>query len=113
MDRVVNRQMLKSIVTPGDLKQMLCGQQKLDFSQLREACRYGNGFTPTTKTIVWFWEIVLEEFDDDQRRRLLVFSTGTDRAPINGLRTLKFAIVKDNENEHGDQKMPTSHTCFN
>ena len=44
---------------------------------------------------------------------MLVFSTGTDRAPINGLRTMKFAIIKDNENEHGDRKMPTSHTCFN
>jgi len=44
---------------------------------------------------------------------LLQFSTGTDRAPINGLKTMKFAIVKDNENKEGDFKLPTSHTCFN
>ena len=44
---------------------MLCGQQKLDFTQLKEACRYGNGFTPTSNTVVWFWEVVLEEFDDE------------------------------------------------
>ncbi|CAK0858193.1 unnamed protein product, partial [Prorocentrum cordatum] len=30
----------------------------------------------------WFWEIVLDSFDeDDQRRELLTFVTGSDRAP--------------------------------
>lgn len=76
-------------------------------------CRYGNGFSPQHKLIVAFWEIVLEDWDDDKRRRLLTFATGTDRAPVNGLRSMKFSIVKDNENKEGDQKLPTSHTCFN
>ena len=62
--------------------------------------------------VLWFWEIVLEEWNDEQRRRLLVFATGTDKAPVNGLRSLKFYLVKDAENAD-DNKLPTSHTCFN
>lgn len=62
--------------------------------------------------IKWFWELVLGEWDDDKQRRLLLFATGTDRAPINGLKAMKFAIIRDNETQ-GDSKLPTSHTCFN
>lgn len=112
-DRVVDRRILMTVLSVEDLESMICGQRKLDFKDLQEVCRYGNGFTPQHKLIAWFWEIVLQEWDDDKRRRLLVFATGTDRAPVNGLRSMKFAILKDNENQQGDSKLPTSHTCFN
>lgn len=58
----------------------------------------------------WFWEILLDEWDDAQRRKLLAFSTGSDRAPVNGLKSLKFYIVMEGEE---DGRLPTSHTCFN
>ena len=58
----------------------------------------------------WFWDIVLNEWDDEKRRKLLTFSTGSDRAPVNGLKSLKVYILK----EEGDyKKLPSSHTCFN
>jgi hypothetical protein len=38
---------------------------------------------------------MLDEWDDQKRRKLLAFSTGSDRAPINGLKSMKFYIVKD------------------
>lgn len=43
----------------------------------------------------WFWEIVLEEYDDVKKKKLLEFSTGSDRAPVNGLKSMKFFIVMD------------------
>jgi hypothetical protein len=43
----------------------------------------------------------------------LTFSTGSDRAPVNGLRSMKFYIIKDTEKDVSDLKLPTSHTCFN
>ena len=58
----------------------------------------------------WFWEIVLEEWSEAERRKLLTFSTGSDRAPVNGLKSLKFYIIKDGED---DDRLPSSHTCFN
>lgn len=60
--------------------------------------------------MVWLWEIVLEEWDDDTQRKWLAFSTGSDRAPVNGLKSLKFFIIQDGED---DQRLPSSHTCFN
>jgi ubiquitin-protein ligase E3 A len=43
---------------------------------------------------------------------LLAFATGSDRAPVNGLKSMKFYIIKDLENS-SDKKLPTAHTCFN
>ena len=41
----------------------------------------------------WLWEIVLNDWEEDKRRKLLAFATGSDRAPVNGLKSLKFYIV--------------------
>ena len=58
--------------------------------------------------IKWLWEIVLEEWSDDKRRKLLTFSTGSDRAPVNGLKSLKFYIIKDGQD---DKRLPSSHNA--
>ena len=60
--------------------------------------------------MTWLWEIVLDEWSDEKRRKLLTFATGSDRAPVNGLKSLKFWIIKDKED---DSRLPSSHTCFN
>jgi len=60
--------------------------------------------------MTWFWEIVLVEWDDQKRRKLLAFATGSDRAPVNGLKSLKFYVIQEGED---DTRLPSSHTCFN
>jgi len=35
----------------------------------------------------------MDEWDEDKRRHFLNFSTGSNRAPVAGLRTLKFYII--------------------
>ena len=42
------------------------------------------------QTVKWLWEIV-NELDDEERRRFLKFFTGSDRAPIGGLGNLRSA----------------------
>lgn len=42
------------------------------------------GSTPTPQVVRWFWETV-HAMDDDGKRRLLFFVTGSDRVPIKGL----------------------------
>ena len=42
----------------------------------------------------------MDEWDDEKRRKLLTFSTGSDRAPVNGLKAMKFWIIKDDENSN-------------
>ena len=101
---------LKSLVDFDDLEQLICGQRELNFEELRDSAIYANGFTPNCPMMKWFWEIVLDEWDDEKRRKLLSFSTGSDRAPVNGLKSMKFYLVMEGED---DSRLPTSHTCFN
>ena len=42
------------------------------------------------QAVKWLWEIV-NELDDEERRRFLKFFTGSDRAPIGGLGNLRSA----------------------
>jgi len=46
----------------------------------------------------------------NKKKKLLFFTTGSDRAPIGGLGKMEFIIMK-----HGDDgdRLPTAHTCFN
>lgn len=99
---MVDKEVLLTILTPEDLEQLICGQRTLDFKELKEYCIYANGYTPEDTLIAWFWEIVLDEWDDTQRRSLLTFATGSDRAPVNGLKAMKFFIVKDIEENSCD-----------
>ena len=41
----------------------------------------------------WFWEVI-HLFDEEQKRRFLFFCTGSDRAPIKGLGSMNFIIMK-------------------
>lgn len=97
------------IIDPSELELIICGTQELDFNQLKEGCVIGDGYTETSPTIVFFWEVVLE-FDLSLKKKFLFFLTGCDRSPIKGLSSLKMVISK-----HGSDpdKLPCAHTCFN
>ena len=58
----------------------------------------------------WFWDIVFNDFSDEQRKKLLAFTTGSDRAPITGLEDVEFIVGLEGEDE---EKLPIAHTCFN
>lgn len=109
-ERTIDLPIIKSLVDFDDLEQLICGQRELNFQELRDSAIYANGFTPNCPMMKWFWEIVLDEWDDEKRRKLLSFSTGSDRAPVNGLKSMKFYIIMEGED---DNRLPTSHTCFN
>lgn len=68
---------------------------------------------PKHEFVEWFWEIVLNDFDDKQRKQLLAFTTGSDRAPITGLEDIEFIIGIEGDKEEDMEKLPTAHTCFN
>ena len=109
-ERMVDMAMIKSLLDSSELEESICGERKLNFEELRDTAIYANGFTPDCPQMQWFWDIVLNEWDDAKRRQLLAFSTGSDRAPINGLKSMKFYIVQEGED---DERLPSSHTCFN
>ena len=73
------------------------------------------GYDKEDQVISWFWQI-LRSWPAEQKARLLQFTTGTSRIPVNGFKDLqgsdgprRFTIEK-----YGDSsKLPRSHTCFN
>ena len=86
---------------------IICGTKNLDFNELKKSVKY-EGYNEDSITIKYFWEILLE-LNEEEKKKFLFFVTGCDRAPIDGLGSLPFAITRNaNINE-----LPSSHTCFN
>ena len=53
---------------------------------------------------------MMNEFSEEQKRKFLMFATGCDRAPINGLADLRIVISRAGPDS---DRLPSSHTCFN
>ena len=92
-----------------ELQQLCSSTQELDFKALKANTRYENCHENSHKVIKWFWEII-DELDNVQQRQFLMFVTGSDRAPVGGLGEMIFIIQLLNI---GDEYLPTSHACFN
>ncbi|KAI9311923.1 hypothetical protein BX666DRAFT_876111 [Dichotomocladium elegans] len=98
-----------SIFRPEEIEQLICGSSELDFEALERSTVYDGGWTKDSLIIRHFWEIV-HAFTEEEKKRLLFFATGSDRAPIGGLGKLQFVIAK---NGADSDRLPTSHTCYN
>ena len=102
--------MLKQLYSPEELEQFVCGCKNLDFRQLQKVTKYIKPLHPEHEFVKWFWDIVFNDFDDSQRKKLLAFTTGSDRAPITGLEDVEFILGLEGDDE---EKLPVAHTCFN
>ncbi|KAH9320478.1 hypothetical protein KI387_015117, partial [Taxus chinensis] len=94
---------------PAELEQLICGSPVLDFEALEKCTIYEDGYRKDSRIVREFWEIV-HSLDEENRKKLLFFSTGSDRAPIKGLANLRFVISR---NGSDSDRLPTAHTCFN
>lgn len=79
-------QELLMLFDPAELDLLLCGPDELDVDDWEKHTQHSAELLahPTRR---WFWEIV-RELTDAQRRRLLRFATGCDRAPVAGFAAL-------------------------
>lgn len=105
--------MLKLLYTPEELEQFVCGSKDLNFNLLKTVTKYMKPLHPKHEFVEWFWDIVLNDFTDQQRKQLLAFTTGSDRAPITGLEDIEFILGIEGDKEEDQDKLPTAHTCFN
>ena len=79
---------------PEEIESLVCGSaEPLDFDQLRAITLY-DAYNEHDEVIKWFWSIVIEEFSEEQRKRLLMFTTGSDRVPIGGVKDMSFKITR-------------------
>ncbi|CAF1143871.1 unnamed protein product [Brachionus calyciflorus] len=56
-----------------------------------------------------FWK-VFHSFSLEQKKKFLLYLTGTDRIPILGMKRVKLCIQST---KGGDSYFPVAHTCFN
>ncbi|KAJ2484538.1 hypothetical protein EV174_002362 [Coemansia sp. RSA 2320] len=97
-----------------ELELLIGGLAEIDMDDWKKNTDY-RGYTESDQVVQWFWKFVTE-MDAEHQTRLLQFTTGTSRIPVNGFKDLqgsdgprRFTIEKS-----GDViALPKSHTCFN
>lgn len=77
---------------------------------LQEATMYDGGYTKDSPIIKCFWQIVLDEMSLEEKKKLLFFTTGSDRMPVGGPSKLNFVVTRQGPDS---ELLPTAHTCFN
>ncbi|XP_055907876.1 ubiquitin-protein ligase E3A isoform X2 [Eupeodes corollae] len=108
-EMVTDESPLKLLFRPEEIELLVCGSRNFDFVELEKSTEYEGGYTSDSQIIKDFWSIV-HSLPDESKRKLLEFTTGSDRVPVGGLSRLKLLITR-----HGSDsdRLPTSHTCFN
>jgi len=92
-----------------ELELLICGSPVLDFEELERGTIYDNGYYPEHPVIKNFWGVV-HSFTLEEQKKLLFFTTGSDRSPIGGLAKLQLVITRHGEDS---DRLPSAHTCFN
>lgn len=72
------------MIRPEELELIICGSEEMDFYELQKAAKFEDGYTKDSITMKFLWEVLHEMTKEDQKK-FIFFTTGCDRAPINGL----------------------------
>ncbi|CAE7507442.1 UPL1, partial [Symbiodinium microadriaticum] len=103
-----------------ELELLMCGLPNIDMDDWIRHTEYMgeyNRLGPRHKVVKWFWEVV-SSFSNEERIRLLQFTTGCSRLPAQGFKALqsndgnyrKFNLQSIRKE---DSAYPRAHTCFN
>lgn len=110
---------LLSVFDFQEIELLLCGLPNIDMDDWIANTEYTGDFAAqgaNHKVVQWFWEAV-RDMSQDQRAKLLQFTTGTAGVPVQG-----FAFLQGNDGNirkfalHGAKAVkvfPRAHTCFN
>mmetsp|Transcript_13731 Transcript_13731/g.47142 ORF Transcript_13731/g.47142 Transcript_13731/m.47142 type:complete len:731 (-) Transcript_13731:113-2305(-) len=112
---------LLSVFDFQELELLLCGLPEIDIEDWKRNTEYTGDYErkgSSHKVVKWFWEVVVDDFDEEHKARLLQFVTGTSGVPAQGFRALqgndnnirKFTI---NSIPETVSVFPKAHTCFN
>ncbi|KAI8060438.1 E3 ubiquitin-protein ligase RSP5 [Gongronella butleri] len=107
-------QELINVFDERELELLIGGIAEIDVDDWKKHTDY-RGYTEQDDVIQWFWDCV-RSWDSEKKSRLLQFTTGTSRIPVNGFKDLqgsdgprRFTIEKSGE----VTQLPKAHTCFN
>lgn len=111
--KVIPRHLL-SIFDHQELELIMCGIPDLNVQDWKAHTEYRG---KRTKVKEWFWEI-LEQFTPEQRARLLQYTTGSARVPVQGFKSLtmndgRICMFTLHVLPIEESMYPRAHTCFN
>jgi len=75
-----------------ELMAVVVGHQDYDWIEWQDNAEYKNGYSKDDETIKMFWE-VFHEFDINEKKKFLLFLTGSDRVPIMGMKAIKVSNI--------------------
>jgi len=93
---------------PQELMGLVVGNQNYQWDELERNCTYKNGYTTDSATVLFFWQVFME-LTEENKKKFLMFLTGSDRIPLRGMESVKIYIQKTEGTGH----LPVAHTCFN
>ncbi|KAK3827356.1 MAG: hypothetical protein J3R72DRAFT_457018 [Linnemannia gamsii] len=104
-------QELVTVFDERELELLMGGLSEIDCDDWKKHTDY-RGYTEQDEVVQWFWKCI-RSWDSEKKARLLQFTTGTSRIPVNGFKDLqgsdgprRFTIEKSGE----IGQLPKSHT---
>uniref|UniRef100_A0A0B7B2U7 HECT domain-containing protein n=1 Tax=Arion vulgaris TaxID=1028688 RepID=A0A0B7B2U7_9EUPU len=94
---------------PQELQAMVVGNEDYDFLEFEKNTDYKGEYHRYHPTISIFWE-VFHEMPLEDKKKFLLFLTGSDRIPVFGMKYVKMIIQPTGG---GEDFLPVAHTCFN
>ena len=90
------------VFTPTELESLMCGKQRINVDEMRVCTQYTGGYEDASGPINHFWS-AFAKLNDDQRREVVRFATGSSRVPLDGFEPC-FTITKS---ELGEEALPS------
>ncbi|XP_055954935.1 probable E3 ubiquitin-protein ligase HERC4 isoform X2 [Patella vulgata] len=94
---------------PLELQAMVIGNENYDFMEMEKNTEYKDEYHRYHQTIQYFWE-VFYDMSLENKKKFLMFLTGSDRISVFGMEQLKMVIQPTSG---GEEFLPVAHTCFN
>ncbi|UJR08173.1 hypothetical protein I4U23_012446 [Adineta vaga] len=107
--RVINSKPLE-LFYPDELMSFVIGNTNYDWNEFQKKTEYKGEYHANHKVIQWFWQ-VFHKLDDKDKKKFLLFLTGSDRVPVFGWSQTQPMTIQRSHTD--DVHLPASHTCFN
>lgn len=104
--RVCGGRVMK-LFKPHELMAVIVGNEDYNWEEFEQNTEYKNGYVANDATIRMFWDVFHHELTEQEKKKFLLFLTGSDRIPIQGMKGIKIYIqpVQD------DNCLPVAHVC--
>jgi len=105
---------LLALFTGAEIEYLVCGSPEVDVALLKKTCQY-DGPNPGDPHVNFFWKVLEEDFNTEDRVAFLRFVSGRTRLPnrpedmVPSNCHLKLSNMSGN---NPDSFLPLSHTCF-